>query len=73
MTRAPDANVFVLRSSSEMVNFNTAKLAIDYEMAKLISAFFDGGRGPRKEDVDNELSKPGFGYPDLGSEENKKG
>ena len=56
-----------------MVNFNTAKLAIDYEMAKLISAFFDGGRGPRKEDVDNELSKPGFGYPDLGSEENKKG
>ena len=67
----PNANVFVLRSSSEMVNFNTAKLAIDYEMAKLISAFFDDGRGPRKEDVDNELSKPGFGYPDRNSDENE--
>ena len=63
--------IFVLRSSSEMVNFNTAKLAIDYEMAKLISAFFDDGRGPRKEDVDNELSKHGFGYPDRNLDEDK--
>ncbi len=62
------ANVFVLRPSSDMVNFNTGKLAIDYEMARLISAFFDGGRGPRPEDV-AELKAAGFGYPDRTSKE----
>ena len=32
---------------------------------------FDDDRGPRKEDVDNELSKPGFGYPDRNLDEDK--
>lgn len=36
-----------------------------------LALVFDDGRGPRKEDVDNELSKPGFGYPDRNSDEDK--
>lgn len=58
----PNANVFVLRPSSELINFNSSKLAIAYEMARLISEHFDGGRGPRPEDID-EMRQGGFGYP----------
>ena len=58
----PNVNVFVLRPSSELLNFNTNKLAIAYEMAQLISEHFDDGRGPRDEDF-AELKQGGFGYP----------
>ena len=57
----PNANVFVLRPSSELMNFNTNKLAIAYEMARLISEHFDNSRGPRPEDVE-ELKRGGFGF-----------
>ena len=57
----PNANVFVLRPSSELMNFNTNKLAIAYEMARLISEHFDNGRGPRPEEVE-ELKRGGFGF-----------
>lgn len=57
----PNANVFVLRPSSELMNFNTNKLAIAYEMAQLISEHFDNSRGLRPEDVE-ELKRGGFGF-----------
>lgn len=55
------ANTFVLRPSSDLVNFNSSKLSVAYEMAMLISAHFDGGRGPREEDIRN-LKRSGFGF-----------
>ncbi len=54
-------NVFVLRPSSELMNFNTRKLAIAYRMARLISEHFDGGRGMTDADM-ADLKKGGFGY-----------
>ena len=54
-------NVFVLRPSSELINFNSNKLAIAYQMSRLISDHFDGSRGPLSEDVAN-LKQGGFGY-----------
>lgn len=62
----PNANVFVLRPSSELMNFNANKLAIAYEMAQLISEHFDNGRGPRPDDVE-ELKWGGFGFPNEDS------
>jgi hypothetical protein len=57
----PQTNVFVLRPSSELMNFNTRKLAIAYRMAQLISEQFDGGRGMTDADM-ADLKKGGFGY-----------
>ncbi len=57
----PQTNVFVLRPSSELMNFNTRKLAIAYRMARLISEQFDGGRGMTDADM-ADLKKGGFGY-----------
>ena len=54
-------NVFVLRPSSELMNFNTRKLAIAYRMARLISEQFDGGRGMTDADM-ADLMKTGNGY-----------
>lgn len=57
----PATNVFVLRPSSELMNFNTRKLAIAYRMARLISEHFDGGRGMTDADM-ADLKKTGNGY-----------
>ena len=57
----PDTNVFVLRPSSELMNFNTRKLAIAYRMALLISEHFDDGRGMSDEDW-ADLKATGIGY-----------
>ena len=56
-----DANVFVLRPSSELVNFNDRKLAIAYRMASVISQQLDGGRGIQPDDV-KDFKETGFGY-----------
>ena len=65
-----NVNVFVLRPSSELMNFNTRKLAIAYRMAQLISEQFDGGRGMTDADM-ADLKKGGFGYKE--NEEMKDG
>ena len=56
-----DSNVFVLRPSSELVNFNDRKLAIAYRMASVISQQLDGGRGIQPDDV-KDFKETGFGY-----------
>ena len=56
-----NANVFVLRPSSELVNFNDRKLAIAYRMASIISQQLDGGRGIDPDDV-KDFKETGFGY-----------
>ena len=56
-----DVNVFVLRPSSELVNFNDRKLAIAYRMASVISQQLDGGRGIQPDDV-KDFKETGFGY-----------
>ena len=66
----PQTNVFVLRPSSELMNFNTRKLAVAYRMAQLISEQFDGGRGMTDADM-ADLKKGGFGYKE--NEEMKDG
>ena len=56
-----DANVFVLRPSSELMNFNDRKLAIAYRMAAIISQQLDGARGIQEKDV-KDFKETGFGY-----------
>lgn len=56
-----NANVFVVRPSSELVNFNDRKLAIAYRMASVISQQLDGGRGIQPDDV-KDIKETGFGY-----------
>ena len=56
-----NANVFVLRPSSELINFNDRKLAIAYRMATIISQQLDGGRGIQEKDT-TDLKETGFGY-----------
>ena len=56
-----DANVLILRPSSEIVNFNDRKLAIAYRMASVISQQLDGGRGIQPDDV-KDFKETGFGY-----------
>ena len=56
-----NVNTFVLRPSSELVNFNDRKLAIAYRMASVISQQLDGGRGIQADDV-KDFKETGFGY-----------
>ena len=55
-----NANVFVLRPSSELMNFNDRKLTIAYRMATIISQQLDGGRGIQEKDV-KDFKETGFG------------
>ena len=57
----PNANVFVLRPSSEMTNFDARNLVIAFRMAQLISEQFDNGKGISDDDV-KDLATTGFGY-----------
>ena len=59
--KKPNANVFVLRPSSELVNFNDRKLAIAYRMARIISEQLDDNRGIQSGDV-ADFKETGFGY-----------
>jgi len=58
---SPECNAFVLRPSSELVNFNDRKLAIAYRMASIISQQLDSGRGIQPDDV-KDFKETGFGY-----------
>ena len=57
----PETNVFVLRPSSELMNFNPKKLAIAWRMALLISEHFDGGKAMTDEDY-TDLKATGEGF-----------
>ena len=61
LEKKPNANVFVLRPSSELMNFNDRKLAIAYRMAMVISQQLDGSRGIQEKDV-KDFKETGFGY-----------
>lgn len=65
-----NANVFVLRPSSELVNFNDRKLAIAYRMASVISHQLDGGRGIQPDDV-KDFKTTGFGYKEKDEKTNE--
>lgn len=66
-----NANVFVLRPSSELMNFNDRKLAIAYRMASIISQQLDGGRGIQEKDV-KDFKETGFGYSKVEESEQIK-
>ena len=57
----PDSNVFVLRPSSELMNFDDRKLVIAFRMAQLISEQLDARKGITDDDV-IDLKETGFGY-----------
>ena len=57
----PDRNAFVLRPSSELMNFDDRKLLIAFRMAQLISEQLDGNRGIQEDDVQDFVTT-GFGY-----------
>ncbi len=57
----PDRNVFVLRPSSELMNFDDRKLLIAFRMAQLITEQLDGGKGIDDDDV-KDFKETGFGY-----------
>ena len=57
----PDINAFVLRPSSELINFNARKLCIAYRMALIIGEMLDPDHRIRPEDVE-EMKKRGEGY-----------
>ena len=56
-----NANVFVLRPSSELINFNDRNLAIAYRLASIISQQLDGGRGVQPGDI-IDFKDTCFGY-----------
>lgn len=58
----PNINVFALRPSTDVVNFNTRRHIILYRMAQVFSEHLDGGRGPQPKEID-EMRQGGFGYP----------
>ena len=57
----PESNYFVLRPSSELINFNSSKLAIAFLAAQLMSEKFDDGRGMTDADA-ADLKKKKVGY-----------
>ena len=57
----PETNTFVLRPSSELINFNSSKLAIAFRIAQLMSEQFDDGRGITEADA-ADLKKKTVGY-----------
>ena len=54
-------NVFVIRPSCEVINFDNRRLLIAYRMATVISQQLDGGRGIQPDDV-KDFKETGFGY-----------
>ncbi|MBO4906151.1 MAG: hypothetical protein J5486_03815 [Bacteroidaceae bacterium] len=57
----PKCNAFVLRPSSELMNFDDRKLLIAFRMAQLISEQLDGNCGIQADDV-KDFKETGFGY-----------
>ena len=61
----PDTNTFVLRPSTELVNFNSNKLAVAFRLAQILSEQFDDGRGITEADLE-DLKKKKLGYRENG-------
>ena len=57
----PDRNVFVLRPSSELMNFDDRKLLIAFRMSQIISEQLDYGKGITDDEA-KDLKETGFGY-----------
>jgi len=57
----PETNTFVLRPSSELINFNSSNLAIAFRIAQLLSDQFDDGRGITETDL-ADLNAKKIGY-----------
>ena len=70
MQENPNANVFVLRPSSEMINFDNRNMVIAYRMAQLISEQLDNSKGIDKKDVE-DLKETGFGYKEKKEDKDK--
>lgn len=62
-----NSNVFVLRPSSELMNFDDRKLVIAFRMAQLISEQLDNGKGIIDEDV-KDFAETGFGYKEKSND-----
>jgi voltage-gated potassium channel len=58
----PETNVFVLRPSSQLMNFNPQRLAVAWRMALLISEHFDDGRGMTDADWTDLKATGAAGY-----------
>lgn len=62
--RKPQANVFVLRPASDVMNLDERKLVIAYRMAQLISQHLDNGQGPKENDV-KDLQQLDFAFTEA--------
>lgn len=60
--------MFVLRPSSELVNFNVRKLVAALRMAQIISEQLDIGKGMEDDDI-NDFKETGFGYREKSDDE----
>lgn len=56
-----ESNIFVLRLSTQLVNFEANKLVVALRMAQVISNQFDGGKGMNSNDI-KDFATPGFGF-----------
>ncbi len=65
------ANSFVLRPSTELINFNTRKLTVAYIMAQIIGQHFDPGHTMTPEDK-NDLMSKAFGFSENPTLEDTK-
>lgn len=57
----PNSNVFVIRPSTDIINFDIHKIEVAYRMARLFSNLLDGGRGMQG-DYSEDFKSPGFGF-----------
>ena len=66
----PKCNAFVLRPSSELMNFDDRKLLIAFRIAQLLSEQLDGGKGIKDGDV-QDFATTGFGYQEKKDKDDK--
>ena len=55
------SNAFVMRLSTDLINFDSNRLVIALQMAQVISSQFDNNRGIHPDDI-KDLASTGFGY-----------
>ena len=55
------SNAFVMRLSTDLINFDSNRLVIALQMAQVISSQFDNNRGIHPNDI-KDLASTGFGY-----------
>ena len=55
------SNAFVMRLSTDLINFESNRLVIALQMAQVISSQFDNSRGIHPDDI-KDLASTGFGY-----------